>query len=83
MGKVYGYRPILLLFTNIFTNCKWNGDPMTLYRFPAPKRWKEIVERTIAKRWIIACHCGDDVIMHVACILSATMGQILDILIQF
>jgi hypothetical protein len=34
-----------------------NGDPVTFYRFPAPKRWKETAERR--ERWIIACHRGD------------------------
>ena len=33
------------------------GDPITFYRFPAPKRWKETAERR--KQWIIACHRGD------------------------
>ena len=31
-----------------------NGDPVTFYRFPGQKRWKERRER-----WIIACHQGD------------------------
>ena len=34
-----------------------NGDPITFYHFPAPKRWKETAKRR--RQWIIACHRAD------------------------